>query len=97
MCAAFPADTAVLPVNVSTALQALASIGTGLDLEQAAAILAAVRPPGRQELTKDRMTGVPVMLDVAHNPDSIDALVYAVQRLRQPDSALDHRRGRCAL
>ena len=36
------------------------------------------------------MTGVPVMLDVAHNPDSIDALVYAVQRLRQPDSALDH-------
>ena len=34
-----------------------------------------------------------VMLDVAHNPDSIDALVYAVQRLRQPDSALDHRRG----
>ena len=29
---------------------------------------------------------MPVMLDVAHNPDSIDALVYAVQRLRQPDS-----------
>ena len=56
-------------------------------------ILAAVRPPGRQELTLDRMTGAPVMLDVAHNPDSIDALVYAVQRLRQPDSALDHRRG----
>ena len=93
MCAAFPAATAVLPVNISTALQALASAGTGVDLEQAAAILAAVRPPGRQELTKDRMTGVPVMLDVAHNPDSIDALVYAVQRLRQPDSALDHRRG----
>ena len=93
MSAAFPAATAVMPVNVSTALQALASAGTGVDLEQAATILDAVRPPGRQELKKDRMTGVSVMLDVAHNPDSIDALVYAVQRLRQPDSALDHRRG----
>jgi len=93
LCAAFPAATAVLPVNVSTALQALASAGAGVDLEQAADIIAVVRPPGRQELTKDRMTGVPVMLDVAHNPDSIDALIYAVQRLRQPVSALDHRRG----
>ena len=93
MCAAFPAATAVLPVNVSTALQALASADTDVDLEQAAGILAAVKPPGRQELTQDRMTGAPVMLDVAHNPDSIDALVYAVQRLRQPYSALDHRRG----
>ena len=34
MCAAFPAATAVLPVNVSTALQALASAGTGVDLEK---------------------------------------------------------------
>ncbi len=93
MCAAFPAATAVLPVNVSTALQALASADTDVDLEQAAGILAAVKPPGRQELTQDRMTGAPVMLDVAHNPDSIDALVYAIQRLRQPYSALDHRRG----
>jgi len=93
ICAAFPAATAVLPVNVSTALQALASADTDVDLEQAAGILAAVKPPGRQELTRDRITGVPVMLDVAHNPDSIDALVYAVQRLRQPYSALDHRRG----
>jgi folylpolyglutamate synthase/dihydropteroate synthase len=93
MCAAFPAATAVLPVNVSTALQALASADTDVDLEQAAGILAAVKPPGRQELTQDRMTGAPVMLDVAHNPDSIDALVYAVQRLRQPYSELDHRRG----
>ena len=93
MCAAFPAATAVLPVNVSTALQALASADTDVDLEQAAGILAAVKPPGRQELTRDRITGAPVMLDVAHNPDAIDALVYAVQRLRQPYSALDHRRG----
>ena len=93
MCAAFPAATAVLPVNVSTALQALASADTDVDLERAAGILAAVKPAGRQELTQDRMTGAPVMLDVAHNPDSIDALVYAVQRLRQPYSALDHRRG----
>ena len=92
MCAAIP-ETAVLPVNVSTALQALASAGADVDLEQAAGILAAVRAPGRQELTQDRMTGAPVMLDVAHNPDSIDALVHAVQRLRQPDSELDHRRG----
>ena len=93
MYAPFPAVTAVLPVNVSTALQALASADTDVDLEQAAGILAAVKPPGRQELTQDRMTGAPVMLDVAHNPDAIDALVYAVQRLRQPYSALDHRRG----
>jgi len=92
MCAAIP-ETAVLPVNVSTALQALASAGTDVDLEQAAGTLAAVRVPGRQELTQDRMTGAPVMLDVAHNPDSIDALVHAVQHLRQPDSELDHRKG----
>ena len=92
MCAAIP-ETAVLPVNVSTALQALESAGTDVDLEQAAGTLAAVRVPGRQELTQDRMTGAPVMLDVAHNPDSIDALVHAVQHLRQPDSELDHRKG----
>ena len=83
MIAAFPAATAILPINVSTALQALASAGTDVDLEQAAGILAAVRAPGRQELTQDRMTGAPVMLDVAHNADSIDALVFAVQRLVQ--------------
>ncbi|MAK93842.1 MAG: bifunctional folylpolyglutamate synthase/ dihydrofolate synthase, partial [Gammaproteobacteria bacterium] len=56
MCASFPAVTAVLPLNVSTALQALASAGTEVDLEQAAGILATVRAPGRQELTQDRMT-----------------------------------------
>ena len=93
MCGLFPVATAVLPVNISTALQALASADADVNLEQAAGILAAVKPPGRQELTLDRMTGAPVMLDVAHNPDSIDALVYAVQRLRQPYSVLDHRRG----
>ena len=93
MCGLFPVATAVLPVNISTALQALASADADVNLEQAAGILAAVKPPGRQELTLDRMTGAPVMLDVAHNPDSIDALVYAVQRLRQPYSAPDHRRG----
>ena len=92
MFAAFPADIAVLPINVSTALQALACAGIDVDLEQVAANLAAVKPPGRQELTQDRLTGAPVMLDVAHNPDSIDALVLAVQRLGQPDSALDQRR-----
>ena len=31
MCATFPAATAVLPINVSTALQALASAGTDVD------------------------------------------------------------------
>ena len=92
MCAAFPAATAILPINVSTALQALASAGTEVDLGRAAANLAAVRLPGRQELTQDRLTGTPVMLDVAHNPDSIAALVLAVQRLRRPDSAFDPRR-----
>ena len=83
ICASFPATTAVLPINVSTALQALASAGTDVDLAKTTTILASVKPPGRQELTEDRQTGAPVMLDVAHNPDSIDALVFAVQRLVQ--------------
>ena len=93
MCASFPATTAVLPINVSTALQALASAGTDVDLAATATILAFTKPPGRQELTEDRQTGVPVMLDVAHNPDSIDALVFAVQRFVQPDPALKHNQG----
>ena len=93
MCATFPAATAVLPINVSTALQALASAGTDVDLVETAAILASVKPPGRQELTEDRQTRVPVMLDVAHNPDSIDALVSAVQRFVQADPALEHNKG----
>ena len=89
ICASFPADIAVLPVNLATALQALASAGIDVDLAETAAILASVKPPGRQELTEDRQTGVQVMLDVAHNPDSIDALVFAVQRLVQPNPALE--------
>ena len=93
ICATFPAATAVLPINVSTALQALASAGTDVDLVETAAILASVKPPGRQELTEDRQTRVPVMLDVAHNPDSIDALVSAVQRFVQADLALKHNKG----
>ena len=90
MCAPLPPTTAVLPINVSTALQALASAGIGVDFSETATSLASVKPPGRQELTEDTRTGVPVMLDVAHNPDSIDALVSAVQRLVRPDPALDH-------
>jgi len=85
---AFPEVSGVLPINASTALQALASGGMEANLTESAAFLAPIELPGRQELTVDRQTAVPVLLDVAHNADSIDALVVAIKRLLQPEPAM---------
>ena len=85
---ALPEASAVLPINASTALQALASSGMEQSLANSAALLASMELPGRQELTVDRQTAIPVLLDVAHNTDSIDALVVAIRRLVQPKPAV---------
>jgi dihydrofolate synthase / folylpolyglutamate synthase len=65
-------------VNAATALEAVVSFlpPASLDDEVVAEGLAQVTAPGRIETIKtERGEGIPVILDVAHNPDGISALV----------------------
>jgi len=68
-------------VNAATALQAVdAFLPEGsLSDEVVAEGFAAVRAPGRLETVRtERQDGIPVILDVAHNPDGLSALVKSL-------------------
>ena len=66
-------------VNAATALQAVMSFlpSAGFDRSVVAEGLASVTSPGRLETIKTE-SAVPTVLDVAHNPDGISALVFSL-------------------
>lgn len=68
-------------INAATALQAVGSFlpSGSLDADVVAEGFLQVRAPGRLETVKtERTEGVPVVLDVAHNPDGLSALVLSL-------------------
>lgn len=66
--------------NFAIVLQALALLGEEADQQMASELTDAV-PPGRLELTRDRDSAVPVLLDVAHNEAGIALLMKRLQAL----------------
>ncbi|HSJ14922.1 MAG TPA: folylpolyglutamate synthase/dihydrofolate synthase family protein [Longimicrobiales bacterium] len=70
--------------NVALAVRALAELPAGLRPDDAAIVqgVAAVRWPGR--LQRERIAGVPWLLDVAHNVAGVEALVAALGALPVP-------------
>lgn len=78
----FSLPVGMLPANVGCALQALALLPGRWPSAGAAAALREARVAGRQEWRRDIVSGVPVLLDVAHNPASAAALADCIGRWR---------------
>ena len=67
------AQGALLPVNICAALQAALLLGRDFSDKQLARALAAARPRGRRE--SHWLAGREYVIDVAHNPAAVNALV----------------------
>lgn len=78
----FGPPVGMLPSNVACALQALALLPGRWPAAGAANALQACQVAGRQEWRCDSLTGVPVLLDVAHNPASAGALADCIDEWR---------------
>ncbi|MBN7798671.1 bifunctional tetrahydrofolate synthase/dihydrofolate synthase [Parahaliea mediterranea] len=63
----------VVPANLCAALQALVLLGESPAELDLLAVLGDVRPPGRRQ--RRRVAGRDYLLDVAHNPQSVDMLL----------------------
>lgn len=71
---ACPSPPVVQPANVCAALQALALLGVDLpSLDDLGSVVSSVQPTGR--LQRVELGGQQLVLDVAHNPDSVDKLI----------------------
>lgn len=82
----FSLPAGMLPSNVGCALQALALLPGRWPSPGAAAALREARVAGRQEWRIDALSGVQVLLDVAHNPASAGALADCIGRWRKTAS-----------
>ena len=78
----------LLADNVAAAAQALVISGLDVDWISRAVALRIDAIPGRQELRRDCDSGCRVLLDVAHNPHAIAALVSRVAELRDSGQVL---------
>jgi dihydrofolate synthase/folylpolyglutamate synthase len=78
----------LLADNVAAAAQALVVSGLDVDWISRAVALRIDAIPGRQELRRDCDSGCRVLLDVAHNPHAIAALVSRVAELRDSGQVL---------
>lgn len=65
--------SAVVPANLCAALQALVLLGEPLGELDSVAVLGDLQPPGRRQ--RRRVAGRDYLLDVAHNPQSVDMLL----------------------
>lgn len=77
-----PPFSGLLASNVAAAVQALVISDLGVNWVSGSEALKIAAIPGRQELRRDRESGCRVMLDVAHNPDAMNALACRVTELR---------------
>ncbi|WP_116363973.1 bifunctional folylpolyglutamate synthase/dihydrofolate synthase [Parahaliea mediterranea] len=64
---------ALLPSNLCAALQAALLLGVDVQALPVPSILAALQPPGRRQ--RRQLGGIDYLLDVAHNPQSVEKLV----------------------
>lgn len=67
------ANDALVPENIAAALQALVALGVPFTDQQAQAAVAETAPTGRRQCME--IAGKTYLLDVAHNPSSVDKLV----------------------
>ena len=75
----------VLPINMAAALQGWSFTGLRMDKSISQGVLAQVNVPGRQQwLRKSQFPYLPwdVLVDVAHNEQSVAALIEAVAKVR---------------
>lgn len=76
-----PVPAGLQPANVAAAVLAIWELGGAPPpAQEAAAALAALRIPGRQQ--RLLVDGIPLLLDVAHNGDGAQALAVAVAQQR---------------
>ncbi len=69
--------------NVASALQAIKLLPLAIADSAIVSALKSVALPGRFELRRDAVSGILVVLDVAHNPAAAALLAVNLQRLRQ--------------
>ena len=69
--------------NVAAALQALMLLPVSIDVSHIRRALRGLGLAGRLETRRDRDSGTPLLLDVAHNPASAELLAQHIGRLRE--------------